>query len=114
MKLGVRLILVGVVVPVVMWMLWGDGYSPGYGLVSCFPHMRLVFREGTPPGDPNMSRGNLTYLRGTGWQVREADVAIPFSYVAGPGLVLVALGAYFTITRTSKRTTAQRRHTEPA
>jgi len=85
MRLAVVLILVGVVGPVLLWLVAGSGYVPERGLLWSVEHsMEIVLRTGTPYYDAFIAR-----VQGQPYTRRWA---VPLRFCLAGGLVFAAAG----------------------
>lgn len=84
MRLGVRLIILGLFLPIVLWLAFGDGYNPRGGVLwSLQNDMRLVF------GHVQRSSSENRFAK---YNVRE--VGVPFRWVLAASVSILALGVY--------------------
>ena len=84
MRLGVRLIVIGLFLPIVLWLAFGDGYNPRGGAIwSLQNDMRLVF------GHVQRSRSESRFAK---YNTRE--IGLPFRWVLAASVSVLALGAY--------------------
>ena len=91
MRLGLLLVVLGVFVPLVAWVLWGQGYVPRIGLGQCLPNMKLVFGVGDAEAAallPLNSNARERMMRGR---------SMSFPPVLAGGIALTGIGLFLVI-----------------
>jgi len=117
MKTGIILIIAGIIIPLVMFLFWGDRYVPQAGLIYNMKNSKLVFKEGYKSSKKNKT-GLPTQEILEDWASEDEDIkedkgkyeepdeytfefseekSIPFKYVSGVGLLVVLLGVGLVI-----------------
>ena len=100
-RLGTVLVFVAVFLPLVMWFIWGEGYSPKYGLAYSMQRgMRLVFAKREPgyylkklaQADP-LKYGHLAQTQ---------ETACPFKFIVAGAVACLGVGAYALVSGAAK------------